>query len=407
MSDIESDAPVATDDDGTGRSGTPIDETWYDALLAAINVQTLSATNPTLTPADTIDEVVTARNAYASLDARLDALATDLGISSLATVTQLLGGVGAVNLITNDDCQIWVAGDTAAPTGDVLAGTGAAVARCGTGLADTTRKIGDFCARLTRGTTDASLSQTLLSGASFIRAGFLPSLYAAAGCWVKCSTANAARIAVYDGVGYSYSSYHTGGGAWEWLAVTRQINVAADQLVMLEKVDNAAVAAYFSGRTLLILDGDLDLTRYVPAPSVQGTFHFGFSGTIAVATAAGRAIPSRPAIVRDVQLDIKTAPTGAALIVDVLTETGSGAGSMFSTKPQIAATAYSGAAQPDGTYARRCVAGGFGATLAAGQRLTVDVSQVGSSVAGADLAVEVRMLQYQSPLERFWSYSGS
>lgn len=413
MSDVTSDFPTVVDDDGTGRSGTPVDEAWQTAVIAAINVQTLSATNPTVTPADTIDEVVDARGSIDSLGNFLDVEHNADGthkttgtLGDYATVTQFLGGIGAVNVIPNDDDQIWVAGDAAAPTGEVLAGTGAAVARCGTGLADTNRKIGDFCARLTRGTTDASLTHTLLSGGSFTRAEFLQGLYAAAGCWVLCSTANAARIAVYDGVGYSYSSYHSGGGTWEWLAVTRQLNVAADQIQIIRQVNNAAVAAYFSGRTLLILDSDLDLPRWVPSPVIQGTFHFGFAGAIAVTTAAGRAIPSRMGLIKDVQLDIKTAPTGAALIVDVLTDNGAGPVSMFSTLPQIAAAGVSGAAQPDGTYARRCITGGFGTSMGAGQRITVDVTQVGSGVAGSDLVVEARTFQYQSPLERFWAYNG-
>ena len=38
----------------------------------------------------------------------------------------------------------------------------------------------------------------------------------AAGAWVKCSTANAARVYVSDVAGTSYSSYHTGGGSWEF-----------------------------------------------------------------------------------------------------------------------------------------------------------------------------------------------
>jgi hypothetical protein len=37
--------------------------------------------------------------------------------------------------------------------------------------------------------------------------------------------------------------------------------------------------------------------------------------------------------------------------------------------------------------------------------MTLDVDQVGSGTAGADAVVEVGVLQYASPLERFLGYS--
>jgi hypothetical protein len=42
-----------------------------------------------------------------------------------------------------------------------------------------------------------------------------------------------------------------------------------------------------------------------------------------------------------------------------------------------------------------------GAALAVGGELSFDVDQVGSGAAGSDLRVEVRAMEYQSPLERF------
>lgn len=413
MSDISSDWPSYTDDTGDGRSGTREDSAFFDAMKTAVNNQTLSATNPTLTPADVIDEVVAARGSALDLATRLgvmmnaDGTPKTSGFAGYATVTQLLGGLGGVNLIVNDDDQVWCAGDTAAPTGETAAGTGVAVARCGTGLADTTRKIGDFCPLLTRGTTDASLTRTVITGAAFSRAGFLPGLYAAGGAYVKCSTANAARVAIYDGVGYAYSDYHTGGGDWEWLPVTRQINVAATQLQLIRQVNNAAVGAYFSGRTLVLLDSDLDLTRHIPSSSeIYAAAHFSVGGTISTGVRVGCFEPARMGLVRDFQLHIKTAPTGQALIVDGNTWDGAAQTSMFSSKPQIAAAATEGSAQPDDTYARRCFTGQFGTTLAVGGRITIDIDQVGSVVAGVDLGVEVRALQYKDPLEKFQSYTG-
>jgi len=46
------------------------------------------------------------------------------------------------------------------------------------------------------------------------------------GIWVKTSTASHARLSIYDG-SHHYSSYHTGGGGWEWLEVSHEISSSA------------------------------------------------------------------------------------------------------------------------------------------------------------------------------------
>lgn len=46
------------------------------------------------------------------------------------------------------------------------------------------------------------------------------------GCWIKTSTASHVRLSLRDndgGAAHTYSSYHTGGGTFEWLEVTRAI----------------------------------------------------------------------------------------------------------------------------------------------------------------------------------------
>ena len=398
--------PAYVDDSGTGRDGTVVDVAFLDAWESTINDQVASATNPTIKPKDTIDEVVTARGSKVSLDTRLDVSLNEDGTlksqPGYATVTQLLGGIGGVNLVQNDDFLLWAAGDAAAPTGYVLAGVGAAVARIGTGLGDTDRKIGDFACKLTRAAADLTLTRTVLDTAAFTRANFLKARYAAGGAWVLSSTANAARVAVYDGVGYTYSAYHTGGGTWEWLPVTRTINAAATRLDIIPEVKNGAGAVgKFSGLTLVIIDSNLSLPHELLCPVQVGTMHFSVAGAVAIASNIHGYEPGRPAIVKDVQLFIKTAPTGQALKVDINSWDGAAYTSMFATVPQIADGAFRGGAQPDTTYARRCLVAQSGAALAVGGELSFDVDQVGSGAAGSDLRVEVRAMEYQSPLERF------
>ena len=401
--------PAYVDDSGTGRDGTVVDVAFLDAWEATINDQVASATNPTIKPKDTIDEVVVARGTKASLSAwelvehNTDGTHKTTGtLGGYATITQLLGGLGGVNLVQNDDFLLWAAGDAAAPGGYVLAGVGAAVARIGTGLGDTDRKIGDFACKLTRAAADLTLTRTVLDTAAFTRANFLKARYAAGGAWVLSSTANAARVAVYDGVGYTYSAYHTGGGTWEWLPVTRTINAAATRLDIIPEVKNGAGAVgKFSGLTLVIIDSNLSLPHELLCPVQVGTMHFSVAGAVAIASNIHGYEPGRPAIVKDVQLFIKTAPTGQALKVDINSWNGAAYTSMFATVPQIADGAFRGGAQPDTTYARRCLVAQSGAALAVGGELSFDVDQVGSGAAGSDLRIEVRAMESQSPLERF------
>jgi hypothetical protein len=111
---------------------------------------------------------------------------------------------------------------------------------------------------------------------------------------------------------------------------------------------------------------------------VKTTLSFAVTGTLATGTdkAPTLCAPCTLTIVK-VKICVKTAPTGAALIVDV----NKGGTTIFTAqenRPQIAAGATSGdSGTPDVT------------SLVEGDKLTVDIDAVGSSVAGADLTVEI------------------
>ena len=402
-----------TNDSGTGRDGTRVDESWYNAFVAVIDGLIHSTTNTAVTPADVIDEVVDARGSIGTLDGRLDVEHNEDGthkstgiIATFVTETQLMGGLGGVNLIRNDDFQVWPDGDTSAPLYWPLTGAGASVARTGTGLGDTSRKVGDFACKVTRGGTDCYIQNQLLGGSAFTRADFLQGKYLAFGMWVKCSTPNIARLQIYDGIGNSQSPYHTGGGAFEFLVVTRQLDASATEISVRGRVDTSNGNAVFDGASALLLNSDFDLVQYQPTPQVPyGAIHFALGGALSAGVNQGRMVLARGGIVKDVQCLIKTAPTGADLIFDINTYDGASYTSMFSTKPTILDGASRGGAQPDDTYARRCLRGGFGASVSAGAELTIDIDQIGSGVAGSDAVVEVRAVQYGTPLERFLNYS--
>lgn len=99
--------------------------------------------------------------------------------------------------------------------------------------------------------------------------------------------------------------------------------------------------------------------------------------TAAIAATAGLVryrIPFNAEIIQ-IAATVNTAPTGASLIVDV-NKNGTTLFTTQASRPTIAASAFvSSTTAPDVT------------TVAAGDYITVDVDQVGSTVAGSDLSV--------------------
>lgn len=111
---------------------------------------------------------------------------------------------------------------------------------------------------------------------------------------------------------------------------------------------------------------------------LRPTLYTFIPGTISTGTNVSGTFEIQQSLTIDsVDLRAKTAPTGAALIVDI----NKGGTTIFSTRPEIAASATSG-----GGGAVLSVT-----TLAAGDLITIDIDQVGSTVAGADLTVSLVM----------------
>ncbi len=411
MSKLEDIDPTVVNDDGTGRTGTRVDKAWKDAFVVALDSLIHSNTNTAVAPNAIIDEVIASRGSLANLNAFHDVEHNEDGthkntglIATHVTESQLMGGLGNVNVARNDDFLVWPAGDTSAPLYWPLTGAAATIARTGTGLGDTSRKVGDFAVKLTRVGTDCYLENALLAGAAFTRANFLRSKWVALGMWVKCSTPNIARIQIDDGIGTSQSAYHTGGGAFEFLSITRQLDSSATRIGIRARVDTSNGNAVFSGAGAMLLDSDMDAVQFAPCPMAYAFKHFVLGGTVETGTNLGRVVLARGSIVKDVQMLIKTAPTDAALKIDINSYDGASYTSMFSTVPEIAASAFVGGAQPDGTYARRCLRGEFGTSRVAGGELSLDVDQVGSTIPGSDLAIEVRSLVYNTPFEKFLNH---
>jgi hypothetical protein len=116
----------------------------------------------------------------------------------------------------------------------------------------------------------------------------------------------------------------------------------------------------------------------MPTGKVKTTLSFAVTGTLTTGTDKAPTLLAPCSLtITKVKLVVKTAPTGAAIIVDV-NKNGTTIFTTQNNRPQIAIGATTGdSGTPDVT------------SLAEGDKLTIDIDQVGSGTAGADLTVEV------------------
>lgn len=119
------------------------------------------------------------------------------------------------NLLKNGDFESWSAGASAAPDEWTVLNLGATstIAREGTIV-----KRGSYSAKFTH----IGVGDTLL------RNEFVDDYYRGRivtfGAWVYTSTANSAKLRIWDGISGSFSDFHTGDSVWQWMTVTRTID---------------------------------------------------------------------------------------------------------------------------------------------------------------------------------------
>lgn len=244
-------------DDGTFTFGTVVNEAFIDQVYDQIDDQAHSTTNPTVKPKAITDEVVAARGSKANLDARLDVSLEEDGTlktqADLITTTQLRALVGNKNIVNNGDLRLWTAGPAAAPDNFVLSGAGAAVARTGSGEADTTSFFaGQFAAKITYGSAIAKLTQSLIDSGVFANFARVEGRTIAVAALGKSSIASHLSIVIDDGVTTSRGgqggngTFHTGGGADEVLYATHTISASATKLDIYAEVASAG-SGYVGG----------------------------------------------------------------------------------------------------------------------------------------------------------------
>lgn len=377
-------------DDGTGQSGTPWDAVWAAAAKASIDAVVHSITNPTVSPANLIDEVVTARGNLANLNARLSGV-VDVNGNPIAAAGLVLSAtaqtlVGAKNLWADSLFTLWPDGDALAPSGWTLSGTGAAIARSGFGgagyeasaPADTTKmSYGKFAVKITFGSTAAKLTRSVILSTNF-PAG-LKGRKISVGIRCKASTGNTASIVVDDGVLQTRGgqtgngTYHSGDAAEHWIYATHTFSASATKLDIYLEVAQAG-SAYFSAGVLTLSD----LASPDWFPERWGIFEIGQqqrgNATVGNLVNEFRHNFQYPALMVDTRIKCKTPPTTQAII---LRPAKTSATYPYSTQPQIAAAGSFGNKSPDGTYANRC--------FKKDDIFVWDITQVGTGTTGDEL----------------------
>lgn len=153
------------------------------------------------------------------------------------------------NLIDNWSFEDWTAGASSDPDGWESIGAGSSIARD-----DTTEKVGTYCCKLTRSGAYTYINQDIpfywnYKGKTLTM-----------GTWVKATVADRARLRIDDGVGPVTSSFHTGGGDWEWLTVSIDVASNATELQVQVGINNADTLIYIDGAVIIEGDSILDNT---------------------------------------------------------------------------------------------------------------------------------------------------
>ena len=416
----------------TGNDGTQvINKAYLDAYDAEVSSALVDAGNPTVTPAQTTAEVIAARGNLSDLNTRMSAIVdVDGNPVGVVSPAMLRNGFALGNLVRNDSFLMWSRGDAAAPDGWTLSGAGAAVARCGVGLGDTTVISGQdhFSAKVTYGSATAKLTQELMSAGMAAKLGaFLtgrqrPSLDGGNSFYsgyesgevnlqlygfahVRSTTTGIARISVYDNATEEFSPYHDGNTALypfkTLIAGPLDCSSIAGAVGIRGNVGGAG-SAYFQGFGAFLTPLGLP-PMYLPGIWRYRERSYYLSGN---QSTGDKDIwqPARPVHILGVTLTALTAPTVSAVKYDLQTPIVAAWSSLFSTLPQIAATKFTGLQACDGTYRRRTIRGVYAADAASlpdncALKLRCDTDDGGNT--SADVVVTIHFVEQASPLDQF------
>jgi len=175
-----------------------------------------------------------------------DVTKIDGGQISTGTITAdklTVGILGSGNQLDNGNFEDWTAGVDVAPDGWILEGAGATILR-----GEDVPKLGNYYARMVRDGADCYLHQDIHAEKGI---DYWKGRVVTFSCWTYAVVADRARISIYDGVGYTHSSYHTGVAGWEFLTVTRTIDAGATYVRLACSVLTGDTFGAFDGAMLV------------------------------------------------------------------------------------------------------------------------------------------------------------
>jgi hypothetical protein len=157
----------------------------------------------------------------------------------------------------NMESKYFGAGTSSAPTCWTLSGAGATIGQ------NTTAgqiKAAAQGVALTRAGADARLAQTVGSIPRWSELSGWGGKTVTFGRWVYASVAGCARLSIVDGIARTYSAYHSGGSAPEFLTVTVRLASNLSQVTIENNVDTVNATAVFSGGAFIVGSGMAPLT---------------------------------------------------------------------------------------------------------------------------------------------------
>lgn len=158
----------------------------------------------------------------------------------------------AENLVRNPNFNEWADGTSAQPTGWLLEGASATVAREATTIhTQINNPSPTYSAAVTRAGTNLTFSQNVLKnfGPNDARSGiaYWKGRYIIGGMWLNCTTTAQAKVETYDGVTTTSSSDHGGSDAWTWLPTALvAVNASATELTIRAVLDTGNDVLYCS-----------------------------------------------------------------------------------------------------------------------------------------------------------------
>lgn len=253
--------------------------------------------------------------------------------------TKSVATPGGENFIASGELEVWSAGVSSPPDGWTLVGAGASVAQ---EAAAANVAQGALSALLTRAGTDCYLKQDIVSKAGPI--GLWKSRTVVLGAWVKCAAAARARIGINDGAATTFSAYHSGGGAYEWLTISLALGAGITALEARLQIDTGNTTAYFDAIVFTLGSG---IPEWMPSAFVASGAAAGSVGFMRPTFRGLRVFsdPDEPTqrmrIVCDELVLIDSTGNGKRFTaVDVMADIGSAGAGGLDTGGVAASTAY-------------------------------------------------------------------